>query len=287
MGAVLYSCNPDSSSSGSTTKCSGGEPKGEARYKLAKKGTYTLTIAECVTAITKGEFSAVTSTGSGARKKDFNTQLAGKLGTKPEEAVTTIVLPSTLLTIGDYAFYGHNRINGRVMIPKQIRTIGENSFYNLGSVWGSTSHVTIEFEEPSQLTAIGKDAFAFANIRELKLPESLETIGTGAFSNLTHLISTNRFTIPGNVKVLSPAAFLVIRNPAIGGTLTIESRHLVKPNLGENLFILANTGVASNFTTAIKLHKAVYDSYTNAELNNIFGTGATYQKLDGTTHTPK
>ena len=74
--------------------------------------------------------------------------------------------------------------------------------------------------------------------------------------------------------------------PPITGTLTISSLHLTKPNLGDNLFT-PDWLTANNFTT-IKLHQAVYDSYEKAELQAIFGPGTiTYQKLDGTPHTPK
>ena len=43
--------------------------------------------------------------------------------------------------------------------------------------------MTIEFEGSSQLVAIGERAFEFAN-NVLKLPESLETIGDRAFTQM-------------------------------------------------------------------------------------------------------
>ena len=235
------------------------------------------------------------SLGIGADKIDFDTRLAGKLGANPEKAVTAIVLPSTLETIGDYAFIYHRNVQG-FMLPKQVRTIGKSSFELLSSSL-FRSPLAIEFEEPSQLTNIGESAFAQAYSSVLKLPESLETIGKSAFFNWKGLSATNTFTIPANVKSIGIAALVNSATHQIRGTLTIASPHLVRTpadttqpmagNLNINLFVFANLSTRSNFST-IKLHKAVYDSYTKADLEAIFGTGTiAYQKLDGTPLTPK
>ena len=273
LSTALVSCDPEGSSDSAPP-----------RFVLAANNdgrTFTLTISEGVKTIAEGEFAAVTSTGAGARQRNFNSKLAGKLGAKPGEAVTTIVLPSTLESIGDYAFYSHRRVKGRLVIPKQVRTIGMYSFADVSR----SSSVTLEFEEPSQLTAIGKSAFSFFRLNNVvKLPESLETIGGGAFYEATFPV-TNTFRIPAKVKRISPTAFFSFSTHQIRGTLTIASPHLTKPNLGEHLFRLGSD--RSNFTT-IQLHQAVYDSYTKAELSAIFGIGTiAYQKLDGTPHTPK
>ena len=247
-----------------------------------------------------GEFAAVASTGKGIA---LNTKLAGKLGANPKQAVTKIVLPSTLSSIGDYAFLNHQKVKGKFMIPKRVRTIGKDSFQNLGNapfVPAASSLIVITFEEPSQLVTIGEGAFRFARTSVLKLPESLETIGKAAFMDLKDF-TTNSFTIPGNVKHIGNIAFtdLIISRTAgatFAGTLTIASPHLTRTpadttqpmdgNLGNSLFIIASGGGTSSFTT-IKLHKTVYDSYTKADLNQIFGTGSTYQDLGGANHTPK
>ena len=271
--AVFLSCDPESSGSGSAPP----------RFTLAPnkdRTTFTLTISEGVKTITEGEFSALTSIGRGAAKKDFDTQLTGKLGADPSTAVTEIILPSTLVSVGAYAFFEHKKVQGKFMIPKRVRTIGNKSFQSLGA---EQSSLRIEFEEPSQLTAIGDEAFTLAYTDVLKLPKSLETIGTSAFYELKGLSATNTFTIPRNVKRIEPLAFMTFDTPKITGTLTIESPYLKQPSMSNNLFIFATRG-ATNFTTAIKLHKEVYDSYTATERNNIFGSGATYQDLDGNPH---
>ena len=290
MVFALVSCDPPKSPK---KPCAAGEPKGEARYTLAKNAdntTYTLTIAECVKTIAEGEFSSLGSVSVGIREKGVATRL--KLDAKPEEAVTAIVLPSTLQTIGDYAFYNHTKVTGTFTIPKQVQSIGKNSFQKLGAL---SSALNITFAESSQLTVIKEEAFKLARISVLKLPQSLETIEDGAFLNLTGVSAANTFTIPANVKKIGGLGFANARQ-TIKGTLTIESRHLIRTpkdinqdltgNLGQSLFVMAHIIPAGNFTT-IKLLKNVYDSYTTADLDAIFGTGATYQKLDGTAHAAK
>ena len=96
------------------------------RFTLTQKAdkTYALTIAEGVKTIVEGEFAAVESFGTGAGKKELKTRLIGRLGANPDEAITTITLPSTLETIEDYAFYVHTKVEGTFTVPKQVNSIG-------------------------------------------------------------------------------------------------------------------------------------------------------------------
>ena len=236
----------------------------------------------------KASFSAEAIVDS----KNLNTQLKDKLSAEPNEAITAIVLPSTLETIEDYAFFGHTKVTRTFTVPKQVQSIGKKSFKSLGN---RSSSLIIEFAEPSQLTSIGEDAFNAARTSVLKLPQSLETIESGAFLNLQGVRAATTFTIPANVKKIGHLGLTIVSRP-IKGTLTIESPHLIRTptdktqtrtgNLSGNVFIAPIINPASNFTT-IKLPKVVYDSYTTADLNAIFGTGAAYQKLDGTAHAAK
>ena len=102
---LLLACAPPGSSGSSTgnggknppqqAKCTSVEPQGAARFKLTKNAdntTYTLTIAECVQTITKGEFSSDNSSVDAAGTTvTLDSQLNGKLGANPKEAVTKIV----------------------------------------------------------------------------------------------------------------------------------------------------------------------------------------------------
>ena len=89
--------------------------------------------------------------------------------------------------------------------------------------------------------------------------------------------------IPENVKKLGNHVFGT--NTTFQGTLTIESPHLVRTpadtaqpktgRLGNNLFFHFTLFPTSPFTQII-LHKRVFDSYTQTDLNAIFGTGGSY-----------
>ena len=89
--------------------------------------------------------------------------------------------------------------------------------------------------------------------------------------------------IPENVKKLGNNVFGT--NTTFQGTLTIESPHLMRTQadtaqaktgrLGNNLFFALIVSPTNPFTQII-LHKTVFDSYTQADLDVIFGTGGSY-----------
>ena len=132
----------------------------------------------------------------------------------------TLNNPTNSLTIGANAF-NDATISGGVSIPANVTQIGENAFY-------STSINSLAFENSSKITTIGANAFAGNQIATLALPNSLTTIGEGAFRNNTSLteanlpsnnnyqtVSNNLFngakltsiTIPDNVTTIGTNAF--------------------------------------------------------------------------------
>ena len=252
------------------------------RYTLTKNAdnaTYTLAVAEGVTTAEKGEFSSKKDIGGGIT---LNTRLKESfLGAEPRNAITAITLPSTLEVVEDMAFYWHRRVQGAFTIPKQVQRIGEDAFYRIGS---DSSSLELIFEKDSQCTLIRKRAFQRSGIDNFTLPEQLETIEFYAFglSGSPGGRKMSSFTIPENVKNIGHFAFMGILL-ANNSTLIIESPHLTT-TLGNGLFVQEPT--ESVFTT-VKLPKAVYDSYTKAQLESRFGQVTAYQDLDGSAHTPK
>lgn len=132
----------------------------------------------------------------------------------------TLNNPTSSLTIGANAF-NDATISGGISIPANVTQIGENAFY-------STSINSLAFENNSKITTIGANAFAGNQIATLALPNSLTTIGEGAFRNNTSLteanlpsnnnyqtVSNNLFngakltsiTIPDNVTAIGTNAF--------------------------------------------------------------------------------
>ena len=127
--------------------------------------TYTLAVAEGVTTVAKGEFSAAASVGSGTPKTVLNTRLRESLlGTKPEGAITAITLPSTLEAVEEYAFYGHSAVKGTLTIPDKVHTVQAHAF------GGTGTELTLELKDDSKLSTIGAGAFDIAKIKTIQAP---------------------------------------------------------------------------------------------------------------------
>ena len=261
------------------------EPTGNARFDLtpnADGSTYTLTVNCGVRTITAGEFASDHSSAFTLART--NTRLAGSLGaTNQNQKVTAIELPESLIRIEQQAFAGHQKVSGELTIPPTVEHIGDLAFYRLGNGSSSSERVRLNFPPNSKLKFIGLQAFIGAGIQAFpRLPQSLETVEEDAFRTVGHLPLSN-FMIPENVKKLGNHVFGT--NTTFQGTLTIESPHLERTptdttqtktgRLGNNLFFHFTLSPTSPFTQII-LHKTVFDSYTQADLNAIFGTGGSY-----------
>lgn len=105
------------------------------------------------------------------------------------------------LTIKNQAFQ-NIEINGNnkgVSIPANVAEIGESAFEN-------AKINSLIFEENSKITMIKSDAFKSNDLVTLILPNSLETIGSGAFSNNISLKDVN-LPINNNYKSISSDLF--------------------------------------------------------------------------------
>ena len=104
--------------------------------------------------------------------------------------VKSLTLPSTLTTIGDYAFDGictstvnNSNPNMKVTIPANVTSIGKYAFAH------NTGMTGVEFS--SGITTIGSFAFAQSGITVAKLPSSVTSIGSYAFSVCSNLVAIN------------------------------------------------------------------------------------------------
>ena len=197
--------------------------------------------------------------------------------------ITEIALPSTLRSIGENGFRGHGDLSGILTIPRNVETLAKEALRALGS---TTAIPTVVFETGSKLTTIGDSGFMQSSLNNFMLPENLDTIESFAFFSARFSFSADfshsgTLIIPSKVSRISSQAF----RQASGITaVDIRSDRLAKPDgetgafpLGSNIFQEV-TGI-----TEIKLPQAVYDSYTKAELQTIFGSSFTnYRKPDGT-----
>ena len=116
---------------------------------------------------------------------------------------------SQLKSIGEYAFGAVSTDTvspayTSVQIPASVTEIGQNAFYHC------TELKTVEFEEGSQLKALGDGVFVdCGKLETVELPSGITEIGAGAFANCGSL---KEFTIPANVETIGETAFALCKN---------------------------------------------------------------------------
>lgn len=106
-----------------------------------------------------------------------------------------VILPDTLVTIGEYAFFYCTNLTG-IDIPDSVTEIDRYAF----SCCGNLTSVTI----PDSVTTIGMDAFAETGITSIDIPDSVTTIGDLAFRDCKNLTSIE---IPNGVTTIDSRAF--------------------------------------------------------------------------------
>ena len=99
--------------------------------------------------------------------------------------ITSVIIPDTVISIGNYAFYG-NKLTS-VTIPNSVTSIGNSAFEN-----NQLTNIII----PTSVTSIGNDAFGGNQLTSVTIPTSVTSIGKGAFYkyntsnlNLTKIIN--------------------------------------------------------------------------------------------------
>ena len=132
-------------------------------------------------------------------------------------SVETVTLPSTLRTIGDYAFQGVTTLKS-ITTPAGLTSIGIYAFaecsaletvdlsasMQLKSIPGQAFHNVGAVKElllPNSLESIGKSNFGGCQLTSLVLPPNLVSIGEGSFGNckkLTELLIGEKLTTIGS-----------------------------------------------------------------------------------------
>lgn len=121
------------------------------------------------------------------------------------DTVTKDNIDYTVTAIGDSAFESFPTPTNvsSVFIPATVRSIGDSAFSYCNAL------TTVTFAEGSQLKSIGLAAFygteqLYPKFKEIKIPDSVETIGTNAFHNCQDLES---ITLPASLKTIESSAF--------------------------------------------------------------------------------
>lgn len=110
---------------------------------------------------------------------------------------TSIHIPGTVKTIGNYAFYQNNTDLTSVVISEGVRSIGNYAFAKCEQL----TSISI----PNSVTSFGESAFAnCSKLKSINIPNGVTEIGMSTFSGCTNLTS---ITIPNSVTRIGYGAF--------------------------------------------------------------------------------
>ena len=122
--------------------------------------------------------------------------MGGKLIAFAPSGLTEYVIPDSVTSIGDYAFYDCDRLTN-ITIPDGVSSIGDSAFE------GCNSLTSINI--PNNVTSIGNSAFAdCSSLTSITIPNRITMIGDHTFRGCSSL--TN-ISIPNNVTSIGYAAF--------------------------------------------------------------------------------
>ncbi len=161
-----------------------------------------------LTSITFEEGSVCQTVGRLGFETDAKFYYSGGLSTSPDgnNAITTIELPDTVSTIGEYAFYDCVNLQTlklpsslveikeglfflcekltAVTLPAGLSAIGVQAFYRCKAL--------TEMQIPQGVTEIGREAFYdCSSLQSVKIPQSVNTLGESLFYNCVNLSSVD------------------------------------------------------------------------------------------------
>ncbi len=150
------------------------------------------------------EFDDTTNTATISGKGDMWNYLESGLAVESslsnpfasETNMTNIIIEDDVTSIGDYFLYGNEQVQ-KVEIGKGIKRIGKNAFCRC---------TFNEFSLPDGLGSIEEFAFSGVHIKskELILPNSIEELKEGCFSNVLEL---EKIVLPKNLKEIPRGCF--------------------------------------------------------------------------------
>jgi len=90
------------------------------------------------------------------------------------DRITTVVLPDTVTSIGDYAFAYLYSLR-QIVLPSSLQSIGKNAFYSCSSL--------CFVKLPNNLNSIGDNAFANSSIEVFDIPAGISSLGGSSLAS--------------------------------------------------------------------------------------------------------
>ena len=136
--------------------------------------------------------------------------------------INTVTINEGCTSIGEHSFRGLTNLSGEITFPSTLRTIGQYAFYGCSNIsiifnegltsigpyaFQSCTGLTGQLVLPSTLATIGQHAFCFDTglTGLLNIPEGVNGIGQGAFYGDTGLTSV---ILPSTLVTINAEAFL-------------------------------------------------------------------------------
>jgi len=113
------------------------------------------------------------------------------------DLLSGVTIGSGLTELPAFTFANCDKVLKKITIPAGIRVIGDSAFYK-------SSIRDVTFAPGSELSVIGSNSFFFTAIESIALPQTLESIGSGAFSSCLNL---TEIEFPSSLQYIGSAAF--------------------------------------------------------------------------------
>lgn len=186
------------------------------------------------------------------------------------ENLASITLPSTITTIGAYAFDSCTNLRS-IQLPDAVSSIGTYAFsyctslsqinlHNITDIGGSAFYGCSNLREivlPRSMTVIQEWTFAeCSSLASIILPESITTIDEYAFSYCTSL---DNVTIPESVTTLGEYAFngcSSLKNLTIPNSISSIGEYSFCDCNIQNIVINAVLGIAPQYTMSLDMRRA-------------------------------
>ena len=113
-----------------------------------------------------------------------------------------IKIPNSVTSIGNGAFCGCENLTS-VSIPKSVKTIGKRAFSVSSTHFEKSSLTNVSIE--NGVESVGDYAFCSTLIKNIIIPDSVKTLGYGAFASCSYLESA---TIGNGIETIPECAFV-------------------------------------------------------------------------------